>query len=284
MPRPRTEPTSALSDKLFERYEQELRLRNYSPASIKTYRNCLRQFSVWADPEVPRDVTPERVRAFLLEILEAGGSRSLVDQYVSCLKVLYVQLYERDETTFAIPRPRRETKLPSVPTRDEVVQMADSTLNRKHRLAILLMYAAGLRVSEVVKLRIRDVDLDRLIIEVRGGKGRKDRLTLLSEALVPELTTFCRNRKPSDWLLESAQGGKLTTRTLQRVVRAAAERAAVRGHVTCHSLRHAFATHLLEGGTDLRYIQVLLGHRSVTTTARYTHMRDPRAIRLRSPL
>ncbi len=282
MPKERRAPTAPLSDKLIPRYEQELRLRNYSPATIKTYRNCLRQFARWAAPTAPRDVSPQRVRAFLLEIFDAGCSRSLVDQYVSALKFLYVQLYDRAD--FDIPRPRRESKLPTVPTRDEVLRMADSTVNRKHRLAILLMYAAGLRVSEVVRLRVRDVDLDRLLVEVRGGKGRKDRLTLLSDALVPELRTFCRSRADDAWLLPSAQGGKLSTRTLQRVVRAAAERARVRGRVTCHSLRHAFATHLLEAGTDLRYIQVLLGHRSVNTTARYTHMRDPRSIRLRSPL
>ncbi len=276
-----------LSHKLLERYEQELELRHYAQTTIRCYTSLLRTFVGWLLQEgrVPREATDEDIKSFLLTGMELGLSRSWIDQAISSLKFLYVELYGRSAAPFrSVDRPRRERKIPDVPTRDEVLRLADATPNRKHRIAILLMYASGLRVAELVALRVGDVNLERLTLKVRSGKGNKDRLTLLSESLVEEMTWLMGERDRADPLFWSNVGGGLSKRSIQHVVERARARADMKTRVTCHSLRHAFATHLLESGTDLRVIQALLGHRSIHTTTRYTHMRDPNKLRVRSPL
>jgi site-specific recombinase XerD len=273
-----------LSNRLLERFEQEMRLRNYSSRSISTYLSCLRRFTAAMAPNHPRELRDVDVRGFLLGLLDAGKSRSLVDQYISALKFLYVDLYLRDPKTFRVPRPRREQRLPYVPTRTEILAMADGVLNRKHRLALLLLFAAGLRVSELVNARVEDLLDGGLTLVVRGGKGRKDRMTVVAESLIPELSWLTRERPPEAPLFPASHGGRWTTRSVQRFVSAAAVRVDIEQRVTCHSLRHAFATHLLESGTDLRFIQGLLGHKSIATTTRYIHMRNPRSSAIRSPL
>ena len=267
---------------LLERYSEEMRLRNYSPRSIKTYLSCVRVFLRTLGPVHPREVVSEQVRAFLLGVAERG-SRSLVDQHVSALKFLYVTLYHRDPARFSIPRPRRESALPRVPAREEILAIADALENRKHRLVVLMLYATGLRVSEIVAAKVGDLELPRLLLHVRSGKGRKDRQTVVSELLVADLYWLVGPRAPEEPLFPSSRGGTWSARSVQHVVARAARRAGVEG-VTCHSFRHAFATHLLEGGTQLRLIQGLLGHQSIVTTTRYTRMRSPGASSLLSPL
>ena len=273
-----------LSPRLLDRTQQELRLRNYSFRTIKTYRNCLRSWLEWLLPVGPRDATAEQMRVFLLELIEAGRSRSLVDQYISALRFLYCELYGWDLDRFDLVRPRRGRYLPRVPTRGEILQLADALENRRHRVAVLLLYAAGLRVSELVALDVGDLDLPRLLLHIRRAKGRKDRISVLSEQIVGDLSWLAGGREPDEPLFFGRTQGRWSTRSVQHVVARGARLAGVPGRVTPHSLRHAFATHLLEGGTELRHIQHLLGHASVQTTARYTHLRDPRSSRLRSPL
>ena len=273
-----------LSPNLLERYRQELALRNYAANTVATYVSCLRRYLRWLQPEHPRAVDAILVRGYLLELTDVGASRSLVSQSVSALKFLYVVLYAWPEEAFDVPRPRGESKLPFVPTRDQVVRISEATPNRHHRTAILMLYGSGLRLSELLALRVGDVDLDRLLLRVVQAKGNKDRLTLLSERLRPELTALVRDR-PTDAPLFLARTGKpWSPRSVQKFVSRAAERAGIPQRVTPHSLRHAFATHLLETGTDLRVIQGLLGHSDIRTTTRYTRMRDPNRFRVASPL
>ena len=273
-----------LSPKLLERVQQELRLRNYSFRTIKTYSNCLRIWLKWLAPLPPREASTEAMRRFLLDLVETGRSRSLVDQHISALRFLYCELYGWDLDRFDLVRPRRDQALPRVPTRDEILRLADALENRRHRLAVLLLYAAGLRVSELVALDVGDVELPRLLLRVRRGKGRKDRISVLSERLVEDLQWLAGDRELDAPLFTGRTRGRWSTRSVQHVVARAARLAGVPGRVTPHSLRHAFATHLLEAGTDLRHIQHLLGHASIQTTTRYTHLRDPRSSKLRSPL
>lgn len=277
-------PIPVLSTELFTRYGQELRLRNYAPRTIQTYTSCLRQYAAWLAPTAPRDAAVAAPRSFLVHVVEAGASRSLVDQHVSALKFLYVELYGWDEARLDVPRPRRERSLPVVPTRDEVLALAGVLENRKHRLAVLLCYGSGLRVSELVGLNVGDVDLETLTVRVRQGKGRKDRLTVLSESLAEAVREQGGGRPATQPLFLGAGGRRWSTRSVQAVVARARQRAGLQRRVTVHSLRHAFATHLLERGTDLRAIQVLLGHADVRTTTRYTHLVDPRQMQLVSPL
>jgi integrase/recombinase XerD len=274
-----------LSTQLLPRYQEELILQNYAPSTIRTYTSLLRGWINWLAPQHPRDAVDDDIKAYLYAGMALDLSRSWVDQNISALRFLYVGLYKRSSAPFdTVVRPRREQKLPDVPTKGEVLRLADAIDNRKHRVAILLMYASGLRVSEVVALNIRDVNLDALQLKIRESKGAKDRLTLLSPSLVDDLVWLIGDRGLDEPLIPSQRGGALSKRSVQHVMTRARSRAGLRIHVTCHSLRHAFATHLLEAGTDLRIIQWLLGHRSIHTTTRYTHMRDPNRMDVRSPL
>lgn len=273
-----------LSTHLFTRYRQEMKLRHYSPATIKAYATCLRAYTRFVYPNLPRDAGAEDVRAFLLHSLEIGLSRAYLDQASSALRFLYIDLYRRSAMGFDVPRPRREQALPDVPTRDEVLRLAASLDNTRHRLGILLLYGCGLRVSELVRARVADIALDELTFRVRAGKGRKDRFTVLPEALVPELRALCADRPQQAPLLLARHGGPLTTRSVQHVLEKACLKAGIPKRITPHSLRHAFATHLLEGGTDLHVIQQVLGHARVETTRRYTHVANPNRLKIRSPL
>lgn len=270
---------------LVGRYVFELELRNFSRKTIKVYRSWLVGFLRATVGTHPRQVMPDSIRAHLHTLIERGVSRSGVDQAISALRFLYVELYGMyREEKFAWIRPRREESLPRVLARDDVLRLARAITNRKHRFAILLLYAAGLRVSEVVALKVRDVDLARMTLTVRRGKGHKDRTTVLSPALLDDLRDYTDGRRAMEPLLPSEQGGHLSTRSIQHVMERAAAATGLDGRVTCHVLRHSFATHLLEGGTDLRFIQALLGHARVETTERYTHVRNPALLKIQSPL
>jgi integrase/recombinase XerD len=274
----------ALSPFLFERYRQELTVRGYSENTIKAYSSCLRTYVSWLSPVMPRDAADEDVRHYLLSLLDQDRTRAYVNQVVSALKLLYHELYGRTSSAFVLPRPKIGLFMPRVLRKDEVLRLAYALDNDKHQLAVLTLYASGLRVSELVKLISSDLDLNRLRVRVRGGKGRKDRMTLLSTHLVDGLSRLIRDQPPTAPVFRSNMGGALTSRTIQRVVQRGAATAGLSGKVTPHSLRHSFATHLLEGGTDLVHIQMLLGHSDLRTTMRYIHLRDPDRLKLKSPL
>lgn len=280
------EPPIVLSPHLLERVRQELSLRHYSRATIRAYVSMINLWSRWLGKTHPRAATPDMIRAFMNYLFETGASRSRVDQAVSALRFLYIELYRlMDQKTFDVPRPRRESTLPRVLSRNEILRLAAAIDNPKHRLAVLLMYAAGLRVAELAALRVRDINVARSTVFVHGGKGRKDRITLLSAQLTPALQWITKNRTANEALIPSnIDGGPLSIRSFQHIVEHAAEKAGLQGRVSCHTLRHSFATHLLEAGTDIRFIQELLGHARIETTARYTHVKNPAAMRIVSPL
>ena len=184
-----------------------------------------------------------------------------------------------------LPRPRKERKLPKVLSRGEVLRLLGAVENVKHRAVMLLTYSAGLRVGEVVRLRCEDIDADRGLIHVRQGKRRKDRYTVLSEVAHEALRVYLIQYRPKTWLFPGAALGRhLHERSVQKVFQRACQRSGIKKSVSVHTLRHSFATHLLEGGTDLRYIQELLGHASSKTTEIYTHVSTKDLGRIRSPL
>jgi len=184
-----------------------------------------------------------------------------------------------------LPRPRKERKLPVVLARQDVIRLLESVANIKHRALLMLAYSAGLRVSEVVKLRPEDIDANRHMIRIPGGKGQKDRYTVLSEVALEVLREYWRVYRPKKWLFPgSKEGSHITTRTAEKILENARKKAGIPKHITIHTLRHSFATHLLESGTDLRYIQELLGHKSSKTTEIYTHVSERDIGRIKSPL
>lgn len=185
---------------------------------------------------------------------------------------------------YFIERPQKERRLPVVLSEEEVVRLFEVTENLKHKCLLMLVYSAGLRISEALNLRIKDIDSQRMQVQVRNAKGGKDRHSLLSESLLPELREYFQLYQPKDYLFEGESGGAYSGRSAQSVLRQAVRKAKIRKRVTLHTLRHSFATHLLEKGTDLRYIQTLLGHNRSKTTEIYTHVSSKALGEIKSPL
>jgi len=271
---------------LFETVRREMRLRNYSHKTIKAYISCLRTFAKHIAPKHPREATDAEIREFLLHLIEVEHyASSTINQVINALRFLYVELYGRPMVLGAIHRPRKERKLPVVLSEDEVRRLFVEEPNLKHRTMLMLVYSAGLRVGELVRLRWEDLDEQRGMMHIRGGKGKKDRYTILSQVVVRALARYYNQYQPHEWLFEGQETGKqYSIRSAQNVFSAAKHRAGITKDVSIHSLRHAFATHMLEQGTDLRYIQDLLGHESVRTTEIYTHVSQKKVERLRSPI
>lgn len=213
-------------------------------------------------------------------------SHSFANQALSSIKFLWIYILHRPDVEIdMLPRPKKEHKLPNVLSKEEVSCILNALQNEKHRTILFLIYSAGLRVGETVRLQIKDIDTKRMLIKVRQGKGRKDRYTLLSEVALKQLKKYYLLYKPELWLFPGGKDGSfLTERTVERIFENACTIAKVKANVSVHSLRHSFATHLLEGGTDIRYIQELLGHSSSKTTEIYSHVTEKKLSNIRSPL
>ena len=272
----------------YEKVRQELRLRNYSHKTMKSYLSCLRSFVKYFSPKHPRQVTEGDIRKYLLYLIEekklAAGT---VNQVFNALRFLYVELYNTSFIISKLPRPMKEHKLPDVLNEEEVVRIFNTVSNIKHRTMLMLAYASGLRVSELVRIRIEDIDGQRNLIHIRDAKGKKDRYTLFPQSLRAQLLTYWKTYKlgTNGWLFPGEKVEKhLAARSIQAVLTRAIRASGITKPVSMHSLRHSFATHLLEHGTDLRYIQALLGHQSVRTTEVYTHISAKGLGQVRSPL
>ncbi len=271
--------------RLRARMLEDLRVRNYSPKTQRIYVAKVAAFAAHFGRS-PAGLGKEEIRTYLLHLRdERKVSWSTFNQTVAALRFLYRWTLGREEVLPHIPYPRGERRLPTVLSVAEVRRFLDSIENVKHRAALTTAYAAGLRVSEVVGLRVCDMDSERMVIHVRQGKGRKDRTVMLSTQLLELLRAYVRAVRPGEWLFPGAVPARpLTVRSLQHACAKAARASHLQKPVTVHILRHSFATHLLEAGTDLRAIQTLLGHGSVRTTQRYTHVSTLRLRRIRSPL
>jgi integrase/recombinase XerD len=273
---------------LWAKARQEMHLRNYSHKTIKAYLSCLRSFVRYHRPRHPRELTEGDIRNYLLHLItEKKHASGTVNQAFNALRLLYVDLYKKPFVIDSLPRPVREKKLPDVLNENEVIRLFSSVKNLKHRTMLMLAYASGLRVSEVVRLRIEDIDGQRGLIHIRDAKGKRDRFTVLPESLRGELLAYWREYKleRSGWLFPGQKSDHhLAERSIQAVAERARKAAGIQKPVSMHTLRHSFATHLLEHGTDLRYIQELLGHRSVRTTEVYTHVSNKVLGKIRSPL
>jgi site-specific recombinase XerD len=231
-------------------------------------------------------LTDDHVRTYLLErMVRDNISAAYHSQSVSALRFFFRQVLGRAGALADLPRPRPDRRLPAVLGQSDARSLVNASNNLKHTAILMLLYSAGLRVSEVVRLRADDIDPDRRMIRVRGAKGRKDRYTLLSDRAFAVIRDYQREYGPTPWLFPGARPNRpLSTRSAQKIVETARERAGLTGRASAHTLRHSFATHLLEQGTDIRYIQELLGHASPKTTQIYTHVSRRDIARIRSPL
>lgn len=269
---------------LRQRMQADLEIRNYAGGTRRIYIQRVAHMAQHFNRS-PDTLDREEVRSYLHHLKDQGISRSLFKQTIGALRFLYRVTLDRPEMVPSLPYPRHKRRDPVVLSTEEVGRLLGALENVKHRAAVMTLYGGGLRISEAMALQVRDIDSDRMVINVRHGKGDKDRQVVLSVVLLETLRAYCRAYQPSPWLFCGDKHGQpLTTRTIQRVVTEAGKRAGIAKRVTPHVLRHSYATHLLEAGTDLRVIQTLLGHRSLRTTAIYTHVATDRLRAVRSPL
>lgn len=264
---------------------EDMRIRHLSEKTIQCYLEQVEGFVRYFNrsPEQMGNEEIHRYQVYLIE--ERKLSASSLNVTVSALRFLYRQTLNRYDVGDRIHLARREKRLPIVLSVDEVMQFLRSATNLKDQAILLTLYAAGLRVSEVCQLRLADIDSQRMTIRIEQGKGGKDRYVMLSPQLLTVLRKYFQKYRPSQWLFPGQHNTKPTSPATVRIIfRKACLASGIRKRVTPHTLRHTFATHLLEMGTDLRTIQLLLGHRSISTTAIYTHIAIHKVSEIRSPL
>lgn len=263
-----------------------MQLRNYSPRSVHTYSELLSK--VECDLALPLDsITNLQLKDYLHHrIINEKISVSTINQIISAFKILQVDVLGREWEQFKIRRPRREKKLPVVLSTGEIERLIAVTQNLKHRAILALAYSAGLRRGETQMIKLTDIDSARMLVRVVQGKGKKDRQTILSPKILDLLRTYYKIQRPKTFLFE-AQGKKgihLSDKTMECIIKNSAAKAGIKKNVSFHTLRHCFATHLLEKGVNIRIIQEFMGHVSLKTTAIYLHLVNVQPCGISSPL
>jgi len=269
-------------ESLLEKIKKIMRLRNYSSKTIKSYSSALLDIYKHFGKSF-RELSQNEITDYLYTKKRSGLSSQTISLYMNAVNFVYREVYKISDY-IPLKHPKKTKRLPVVLRKDEIISLVNCVKNKKHKLMILLAYSAGLRVSEVVFLRVQDIDCPAMILTVREGKGKKDRVTVLSPKLISDLSKCTIGKNNTDYLFESARGGRLTTSTIQKIFHKALEESSIKKKATFHSLRHSFATHLLEQGTDVRYVQALLGHTNIRTTQLYTQVTNPSIKNIQSPL
>ncbi len=257
---------------LRRRMREDLRIRNYSPRTADIYIGYVARFAQHF-ARCPTELGPEEARAYLVHLVDREVSWTVFNQTVCGLRFLYRTTLGREWMVAHVPFPKKEKKLPVVLGRQEVLRLVLAPTNLKHQCMLMTTYAGGMRASEVTALRCSDVDSQRMVIHIRLAKGRKDRYVPLSPTLLRMLRDHWKRVRSPEWLFPGQRPGKpISTGTLQRICHRACATARLKKAASPHTLRHSFATHHLEAGTDLRTLQVLMGHQSLCTTAMYLHV------------
>lgn len=264
------------------KFQQEMKIRKFSPKTIKSYSHYITELLKFSSKN-PKTVNTDDIRGYLEKLTDTGVSSSTLNLAYSALK-LYFEKILRRKFFFSIPRAKKSQYLPTVFTKEEIKQILGTIQSVKHKLLLGLMYSSGLRVSEVVNVKVKDLDFSSKLLHIRQGKGAKDRTSILSEKVAGILEKYVKNRTIQDFVFENDRGGKLTERTVQKIFAVALKKSGIKKEAGCHSLRHSFATHLLEAGTSIRYIQELLGHARLETTQIYTKVANTNLQTIKSPL
>jgi len=265
-----------------KKIEVELKISKNSPHTIKNYLLANSELLEFIKKQ-PEEITEDDIKLFMSEKLSDRASASII-LFLAAIKFAFSNILKKDPTS-AIKRPKKERKIPTVLSKDEVKKLIDSLLARKSKLMISLMYACGFRVSELVNLKIENFQFEEKIGHIRQAKGRKDRIFNIPEFLFEDLKNLSEKQKSENQeYLFTGPNGKLSSRNLQKIIQKAARRAGINKDVHCHTLRHSFATHLLENNIDIRKIQELLGHASLSTTELYTHISSEELKKIQSPL
>lgn len=264
--------------------ERELKISGFSKNTIDAYLYYNKDL-IKNTNKSPREVNVDDIKEYLLKLKNKNYSNATLNVAINAIKFYYGQILRRrfffNKEIF---RTKKAQKIPEVFTKDEVRLILGTIQNVKHKLMLGLMYSSGLRVSEVVSVKVKNFDFQGKLLFIRGAKGAKDRATILSEKVSGVLEKYTKSKNPDDYVFVNGRGGRLTERTTQKCFAEVLKKSGVKKCVSCHSLRHSFATHLLEGGTDIRYIQELLGHKRLETTQIYTKVARNNLQNIKSPL
>jgi integrase/recombinase XerD len=271
--------------RLRDRMVMDMELKNLSPRTIKTYLYWMKQFTIHYGKS-PEQLGDEEIRDYLHYILKnKKASQASMNQAYSALKFFYERTLQREWNGSKIPRSKIPKKLPVVLSQDEVQRIFSATKNLKHLAALMVIYSGGLRVGEAVKLKLSDIDKERMTIRIRQGKGAKDRYTILGERSLEVIREYWHAYHPQNWLFPGKKTGNyLSVSSIQRAFQGSLTRAGISKQASVHTLRHSFATHLLERGIDLYFIQRLLGHTSPKTTSVYIHVARKNIAQIKSPI
>jgi len=255
-----------------EEFLVKLELKRYALNTCKTYIGLFEKFiNYYFDREIAT-LSEKEIRAYLQLLIRQNKSNSYVNQSINSIKFYYEVVMGMPNRFYSIERPRKEQRLPKVFSKEEIRAIIANTNNIKHKCILGLLYSAGLRRSELLNLKIADIDSKRMLIFISNAKNNKDRYTLLSETILKDLRIYFKQWKPKEYLFEGLQGNQYSAESVTKILKKASLKAGITRKITPHMLRHSFATHLLESGTDLRYIQTLLGHSSTRTTEIYTQV------------
>ncbi|PIW37234.1 MAG: integrase [Candidatus Kerfeldbacteria bacterium CG15_BIG_FIL_POST_REV_8_21_14_020_45_12] len=268
-------------ENVLDKTNRALRLRNYSPKTRKAYLLYITDYIKFSKKTGIKN-KQRAIEEFLLDKHKRKQSPQTINLALNAVKFLYTEVL-KDPQKVDLKFAKRSKKLPIVLSRTEIERLIEATVNAKYRLMISLGYACGMRVSEVTNLKVADLDIDELVVHIKGAKGKKDRISVLPEKLQDDLRNIVAGKIANDFIFVSNRGGKLTTTSLQKMFRKSLTKANVNKPATFHSLRHSFATHLLENGTDVRYVQELLGHSNIRTTQIYTQVTNPKLKNIKSP-
>ncbi|MDD2799654.1 MAG: tyrosine-type recombinase/integrase [Bacteroidales bacterium] len=266
-------------------YIEKLKELRYSINTQNVYCDLFEEFLNYYSNKAVKEITEDEIITFLRYLVnERKISTSYQNQSINAIKFYYERVLSGKPKIYLIERPRKETYLPEVLSDEEVVAILKTIANLKHKALIMTIYSGGLRISELINLKVKDIDSNRMQIRVEQSKGKKDRYTLLSKKTLITLREYFKEYKPKEWLFEGESGGQYTQKAIQNILKRAVQKAQIKKHITVHTLRHSFATHLLENGTDLRYIQSLLGHSNSKTTEIYTHITTKGFEQIKNPL
>ncbi len=267
---------------MLEKTDRLLQLRNYSPKTRKAYIHYIKEYIIFSKYHKIKD-KQTAIEEYLLTKQQKGQSPQTVNLALNAVKFFYSDVL-KDPKKIDLKFAKRNKKLPVVLSHREIEQILDVTENAKYRLMIALGYGCGLRVSEVTNLKTGDLNINELTVHIKNAKGRKDRITVLPNKLENDIRNLIAGKEHHEYVFDSNRGGKLTTTSLQKMFRKSLAKTDIAKPATFHSLRHSFATHLLENGVDVRYVQELLGHQNIRTTQIYTQVTNPQLKNIKSPL
>ncbi|TYB75909.1 site-specific tyrosine recombinase/integron integrase [Bizionia myxarmorum] len=255
-----------------EEYLLKLELKRYSNNTVRNYVSSFEAFINYYDTQDPINLNEMDVRKYLQKLIQEGKSNSYINLAVNSIKFFYEIVHGMPNRFYSIERPRKEKQLPEVLSKEDIIKIIKNTNNIKHKCIVGLLYSSGLRRSELLNLAVTDIDSKRMVVKINNAKGKKDRISILSPSLLKDLQDYYREYRPKTYLFEGQKGTKYSATSVVNIVTNAGKRAGIAKKITPHMLRHSFATHLLENGTDIRHIQLLLGHSSTKTTEIYTHV------------